>query len=281
MNTVRTIARLDVKGPNLVKGIHLEGLRVLGQPEDFSKFYYQQGADELFYQDVVASLYNRNGLHDLISNVAKFSFVPLTVGGGIRSIEDIKTMLKAGADKVAINTAAINNPGLITEAANTFGSSTIVVTIEAAKQSDGNYLAFTDNGREYTGVEVVSWAQRAEELGAGELVITSIDKEGTGEGYDYDLLEQVTSKVTVPVVAHGGAGQLDDIGKAVKYNVNALAFASVLHYDFLKNNTPSTSSKEGNTEFLKKGMAFGKISPFSIEQIKSYMVSHQIPCRTL
>ncbi len=281
MNTIRCIARLDVKGPNLVKGIHLEGLRVLGKPEVFSKFYYEQGADELFYQDVVASLYERNGLHDLISNVAKFSFIPLTVGGGIRSIEDIKSMLKAGADKVAINTAAINNAELITEAANTFGSSTIVVAIEVAKQSDGSYLAFTDNGREYTGVEAINWACRAEELGAGELVITSIDQEGTGEGYDYELLRRITSKVSIPVVAHGGAGKLEDIKQAVDCNANALAFGSVLHYDFLENNASFASEDEGNTEFLKKGTGYGKINPFSIGDIKSYMVSNQIPCRTI
>lgn len=281
MNTVRCIARLDVKGPNLVKGIHLEGLRVLGKPEVFSKFYYEQGADELFYQDVVASLYERNGLHDLISNVAKFSFIPLTVGGGIRSIEDIKKMLKAGADKVAINTAAINNHQLISEAANIFGSSTIVVSIEVAKQSNGEYLAFTDNGREYTGVEAIKWAEQAESLGAGELVISSIDNEGTGEGYDYDLIKKISSKVSIPVVAHGGAGKLEDIEQAVNCNANALAFASVLHYDYLKKNRSSVAEGEGNTEFLKKGKAFGKINSFSIQDIKKHMVLNNIPCRTL
>lgn len=281
MNTVRCIARLDVKGPNLVKGIHLEGLRVLGRPEVFSEYYYKQGADELFYQDVVASLYERNGLHDLISKVAKFSFIPLTVGGGIRSIEDIKMMLKAGADKVAINTAAIKNPDLISQAATVFGSSTIVVAIEASKQSDGTYLAYTDNGREYTGVDAIKWAQQVAELGAGEIVITSIDNEGTGVGFDNKLINKVSSVVSVPVIAHGGAGKPDHIAEAIDAKANALAFASVLHYDYIANNRSTASEEEGNTEFLKKNMSFNKIKPFSIKDIKEYMNSNNIACRTL
>ncbi|MEW7289531.1 imidazole glycerol phosphate synthase subunit HisF [Aquimarina sp. 2304DJ70-9] len=281
MNTVRCIARLDVKGPNLVKGIHLEGLRVLGRPEVFSEYYYKQGADELFYQDVVASLYERNGLHDLISKVAKFSFIPLTVGGGIRSIEDIKQMLKAGADKVAINTAAIKNPDLISEAATVFGSSTIVVAIEASKQSDGSYLAYTDNGREHTGVDAIQWAEQVAELGAGEIVVTSIDNEGTGVGFDNELTKKISTKVSVPVIAHGGAGKLNHINETIEAKANALAFASVLHYDYLANNKSSASEEEGNTEFLKKNMSFNKISPFSIKDIKNHMHINNIPCRTL
>jgi len=168
---VRIIPKLDIKGPNLVKGVHLEGLRVLGKPEVFAKYYYEQGADELFYQDVVASLYGRNSLQEIISKTAKEIFIPLTVGGGIRTIEDISNLLRAGADKVSINTAAIENPGLITEASNIFGASTIVVSIEAIKQADGRYFAFTDNGRNSTGKEILSWAKEAELLGAGEIVI--------------------------------------------------------------------------------------------------------------
>jgi len=181
MNNIRIIPRLDIKGPNLVKGIHLEGLRVLGKPADFAHYYYENGADELFFQDTVASLYNRNSLHEIITKTAKEIFIPLTVGGGLRNIEDIQSALRAGADKVAINTAAINFPEFISEASQKFGSSTIVVSIEAIKNSDNKYLAFTDNGREYTGVEVVSWARKVEELGAGEIIITSVGNEGTGE----------------------------------------------------------------------------------------------------
>ena len=140
MKTIRIIPRLDIKGPNLVKGIHLEGLRVLGKPEDFAKYYYEQGADELFYQDVVASLYERNSLKDIISRTAKEIFIPLTVGGGIRTIDDIRNVLRAGADKVCINTAAIKNPDFIRQASRVFGTSTIVISIEVIKHSDGNYF---------------------------------------------------------------------------------------------------------------------------------------------
>jgi len=175
MRSFRIIPRLDIKGPNLVKGIHLEGLRVLGKPEDFAFQYYLDGADELLYMDVVASLYGRNNLLEIVRATAEKIFIPLTVGGGIRSIEDIRNLLRAGADKVAINTAAINNPDLIKEAAKTFGSQCIVVSIEAKKKEGGAYEAYTDNGREMTGVEVLSWAKRAVDLGAGEILVTSID----------------------------------------------------------------------------------------------------------
>ena len=187
---IRIIPRLDIKGPNLVKGIHLEGLRVLGKPETFAKFYYEQGADELFFQDTVASLYGRNSLHDIITKTAREIFIPLTVGGGLRTIDDIKNVLRAGADKVSINTAAVNNPNFIEEAALRFGSSTIVVSIEAIKDSNGSYYVYTDNGREHTGLEVVEWARKVEKLGAGELVITSVDNEGTGSGFDIELTKQ-------------------------------------------------------------------------------------------
>src|SRR3989338_7010492 len=188
---IRIIPRLDVKGPNLVKGIHLEGLRVLGRPEEFAAQYYLEGADELMYMDVVASLYNRNSLHDIIAKAAKKIFIPLTVGGGLRTIEDIRGVLRAGADKVSLNTAAIKNPEIISEASRKFGSSTIVISIEAIRQPDGRYLAYTDNGREYTGVEVLEWAKRVETLGAGEIMLTSVDKEGTGSGYDIELTRMV------------------------------------------------------------------------------------------
>src|SRR3989344_2874988 len=151
----RIIGRLDIKGPNLVKGIHLEGLRVLGKPEQFAKYYYESGADELIYMDVVASLYGRNSLLGIVEKTAKEIFIPLTVGGGIRSLSDIRDVLRAGADKVALNTAAIGNPQIVSEASQMFGSSTIVISIEAIKQPDGQYLAFTDNGREHTGLDVV------------------------------------------------------------------------------------------------------------------------------
>ena len=208
--SIRIIPRLDIKGPNLVKGIHLEGLRVLGKPSDFAKYYYESGADELLLMDVVASLYERNSLHDIITETAKNNFIPITVGGGIRNVNDIKKILRAGADKVCLNTAAIKNPEFIKQASREFGSSTIVVAIEAIK-SNGKYLAYTDNGREYTGLDVYDWAQKIAELGAGELVITSVDKEGTGNDFDTELISKINKLVTIPVIAHGGAGKKEDV----------------------------------------------------------------------
>lgn len=282
MNSIRVIARLDIKGPNLVKGVHLEGLRVLGKPEDFARYYYENGADELFYQDVVASLYERNSLHEIISVTAKKSFIPLTVGGGIRTIGNIKDVLRAGADKVCINTAAIRNPAFIREASLKFGSSTIVVAIEAIKQPDGSYEAFIDNGREYTGVEVIQWAKQVAELGAGEIVITSVDMEGTGNGYDLELCRQVSTAVDIPVIAHGGAGNIDHFADAVtKGKADALAVASVIHFDFIANRQSDMQNRtEGNISFLKSGRtSFGKAKPSSIKDIKDYLNSQKISCR--
>lgn len=276
----RMIARLDIKGPNLVKGIHLEGLRVLGKPEDFARYYYEMGADELFYQDVVASLYERNSLHSVITKTAKETFIPLTVGGGIRTIEDIRGVLRAGADKVSINTAAIKNPEFIKEATRTFGSSTIVVAIECIK-SNGKYLAYTDNGREFTGVEVLFWAKRVEELGAGEICLTSVDNEGTGKGFDYELISMVANAVSIPVIAHGGAGSVEDIQKAISEgNADAVAIASILHYGYLSKDLAELGKRvEGNIEFLKNGHTFNKIKPVNLKEIKNHLRISSISCR--
>lgn len=273
MKTVRIIPKLDIKGPNLVKGIHLEGLRVLGKPEDFAKFYYENGADELLYTDVVASLYQRNSLHDIIAKTAKEIFIPLTVGGGIRTVDNIRQVLRSGADKVSLNTAAIKNPKLIKKATKIFGSSTVAISIEAIKQANGKYLAYTDNGREYTGVEVLSWAKKVESLGAGEIVLTSIDKEGTGEGYDIELTKMVSQNVSIPVVASGGAGSAEDIYQVITQGgADAVILASILHYDFIQNHrTADNFSQEGNIEFLKKGREFSRIKPTSIVDIKKYL----------
>ncbi len=283
MHNIRIIPRLDIKGPNLVKGIHLEGLRVLGRPEDFAKFYYENGADELIFQDVVASLYERNSLHEIISRTAKNMFIPLTVGGGLRSIDDIKQVLRAGADKVSLNTAVIRNPNFIKEASLKFGSSTIVVAIEAIKQHDGRYFAFVDNGREETGVEVVSWAQKVEELGAGEIVITSVDKEGTGEGYDLELIKLISDAVGIPVIAHGGASSPANMKDAVTIgHADALTIASVFHYHIAEQLSVNNDSKgEGNTTFLKSGRNFGIIHTTSIEEVKEHLRENGISCRPI
>lgn len=277
---VRIIPRLDIKGPNLVKGIHLEGLRVLGKPADFAKFYYEAGADELLYVDIVASLYQRNSLDDLIRETAKTVFIPLTVGGGIRTLVDVKRILRAGADKVAINTAAISNPKFISQAVNAFGSSTIAVAIEALKQPDGRYLAFTDNGRVYTGVEVFAWAKEVERLGAGEIFITSIDQEGTGKGYDLKLTAKVAGSISIPVVACGGAGKLSDVKDViVTGRASAAAMASVLHYDYITQHEKNYDKKEGNVTFLKSGRTFKNVTPLTVNQIKKYLIKNKIECR--
>jgi cyclase len=282
MLTTRIIPRLDIKGPNLVKGIHLEGLRVLGKPEDFAKYYYENGADELFYQDVVASLYERNSIHDIVTATAKKSFIPLTVGGGIRTLDDIKQVLRAGADKVCINTAAVKNPIFIQEASRKYGSSTIVVSIEAIQQLDGKYLAFVDNGREHTGLDVFLWAKQIEELGAGEIVITAVDKEGGGTGFDVDLTKIISQSVSIPVIAHGGAGKLNHISEIITDGMaDAVTIASMIHYDFIANHQNNMNNRtEGNVSFLNSGrINFGKIEPHSLQEIKSYLKEQNIVCR--
>lgn len=281
MKTIRIIPKLDIKGPNLVKGIHLEGLRVLGKPEEFAKYYYENKADELLYMDVVASLYQRNSLREIIAKTAKEIFIPLTVGGGLRTIDDIRKVLRAGADKISLNTAAIQTPNLIKQASEIFGSSTITVAIEASRQTDGKYLAYTDNGREHTGVEVLEWAKKVEDLGAGEIVLTSIDKEGTGEGYDLELIKLISQNVSIPVVASGGAGSADDVYQVITQGgADAVIIASILHYDFIKKSKISNDfSEEGNTEFLKRGIQFSKIKPTSIKDIKKYLHSKGVLVR--
>ena len=280
MKTVRIIPRLDIKGPNLVKGIHLEGLRVLGNPADFARFYYEHGADELLFMDVVASLYERNSLHDIITSTAKSIFIPITVGGGIRSISDIKEVLRVGADKVCLNTAAIKNPQLIKDASRMFGSSTIVVAIEAIKESDGSYLAYTDNGREYTGIDVFEWAQQVAALGAGEVVITSVDREGTGQGFDIDLVSKISNLINIPVIAHGGAGKMEHVFDVIqKGNVSAVMVSSLFHYHYLKDNESSASDLEGNVEFLNQKRSFHTFEPCNINNVKTSLISNQIQCR--
>lgn len=279
--TIRIIPRLDIKGPNLVKGIHMEGLRVLGKPEDFARYYYENGADELMYQDVVASLYNRNSLQDIITRTAKEIFIPLTVGGGIRNLDDINTALRAGADKVCLNTAAINNPEFIRQASRKYGSSTIVVAIEAIKQTDGRYLAYTVNGREHTGKDVFDWAKQVDELGAGEIVITSVDREGTGEGYDIELTRKISELVSIPIIAHGGPGKLEHISAVIKETgCDAVAIASMLHYDYItKYRATGEHSTEGNFEFLKKGANMQRLESHDLHEIKKHLHEFGIPCR--
>ncbi len=232
MRKVRLIPRMDIKGSNLIKGIQLEGLRVVGNPNDFAKKYYHEGADELLYVDSVASLYERNNIKKIISNTAKDVFIPITVAGGIRSVEDAKEILRSGADKIAVNTAAVKNPKLISDLVDKFGSSTVVISIEAKLVSENKWEVFTEGGREKTGLDVVDWVKTIKKLGAGEILLTSVDREGTRKGYDIDLINLVTELVQIPVIASGGMGNPEDSIKAIKLGkADAISMADVLHYN--------------------------------------------------
>ncbi len=232
MKKVRIIARLDVKGPNVIKGVHLECLRVVGKPGDLAEKYYLEGADELLYMDIVASLYRRDNLLNIVNQASDKIFIPFTVGGGIRSLQDIKEFLKAGADKVAINTAATENPNLISKAARMFGSQCIVLSIEAKRRGDNKWEVYTNNGRERTGLDVIEWIKKAEDLGAGEILLTSIDQEGTKKGFDIELIKSISEFASIPIIVSGGAGSSDDIYKCIKEcNIDTIAIASILHYN--------------------------------------------------
>lgn len=230
MASFRVIPRLDIKGPNLIKGIRLEGLRVVGDPHAFALRYYEQGADELVFMDIVASLYQRNSLSDIISRAANRIFIPITVGGGIRSLDDVHNMLRSGADKVAINTAAIARPALIGEVARRFGSQCMVLSVEAKRTGHGRWEAYTDNGREHTGLDVIDWIARAVDLGAGEILLTAVDQEGTRKGLDIELLRAVNACVNVPVITSGGFGDSADLERAYAVGASGVAIADVLHW---------------------------------------------------
>lgn len=271
---VRIIPRLEIKGPNLVKGVHLEGLRVLGTPEVFARHYSENGADELLYMDVVASLYQRNSLLDIIARTSREIFIPLAVGGGLRSVDDIRAALRAGADKVSLNTAAIRNPELVKSAAKRFGSSTIVVSIEAKRRADGRYEAYVNCGRERTGVDVFTWAQRVAELGAGEIFLTSIDREGTGKGFDLDLVRQVASSVPIPVIAHGGAGTVDHVREVVtEAAADAVSVSGLLHYAYVKcqqTETPASVAQRA-PGLPERQRQFSRILDASIPKLKAHL----------
>ena len=231
MKRIRLIARLDVKGDNLIKGVHLEGLRIVGKPSEYAAEYYSNGIDELIFIDVVASLYGRNHLGDIIKSVAKDVFIPMTVGGGVRSVDDAVEILRCGADKVAVNTAAVLNPKLIYEISSVLGNQAMVLSVEAKRISDDKWEAYTDNGRESTGIDVVDWCKKAVDLGAGEILLTSVDREGTRKGFDVSLVAAVTDAVTVPVIASGGMGRREDLLEVVcNADADAVAIADMLHF---------------------------------------------------
>jgi len=227
---MRLIARIDVKNQFVIKGIHLEGLRKVGDPNQMAKAYYEDGIDEIFFIDAVASLYNRNNLFDIIKKASEEVFVPITIGGGLRSLADVERALDAGADKVAINSAAIHNPKLIETVAKKYGSQCVVASVQAQPTANG-WEAYTETGREKTGVQVVEWSRRLQDLGAGEILLTSISQEGTKSGFDIALVQSVNNSVSIPVVASGGYGKPSHIADLLEVTQpSGLCFASVLHY---------------------------------------------------
>jgi cyclase len=295
VGNIRIIARLDIKGPNLIKGLQFDGYRVLGTAGEFAEIYYREGVDELIYQDVVASLYRRNSLFEIIEQTAKKIFIPLTVAGGIRSIEDIRCILRAGADKVAINTAAIENPRLLSEASKIFGSQCIVSSIEAYKKDDGSYEVWVDYGREPSGVDAIEWAKKVEDLGAGEILLTSINNDGMGKGFDIELINEISTMVSIPVIACGGACGRNDFVKAVKEGkADAVAAASVFHYYYAMPKGGYTMQfnekalrmgrhiDAGNIDFLRNGYGGQKaimVNPCSIAEIKKELIKYNINTR--
>ena len=228
----RIIAKLDVKPPYVVKPVHFEGLRKIGSPSELAKKYYDQGADEVMYIDIVSSLYQRDIIFDEIEKTANELFIPFGVGGAVRSIEDFSKLFHIGADKVAINTYAVQeNPDIINKAAEIFGNQAVVVNIEA-KKWDKHWECYTDCGRIQSGRDVLEWAKEVEQRGAGEILLQSVDKDGRNRGFDLELCKTIVDLVDIPVVVASGAGTLEDIKKVIEYaKPSGVAIASLLHYD--------------------------------------------------
>jgi cyclase len=228
---MRIIARLDIKGESVIKGIAFEGLRKIGDPNEMAIKYYAAGADELLMIDTVATLYGRRSVFEIISRACRGVFIPITVGGGIRSMGDVEQALACGADKVAINSEAIRRPEFISEVARRFGAQCCVISVEA-KRRQNSWEAYIENGRNPTGRDVIAWCREARERGAGEILLTSVDRDGTRRGFELDLLRAVESSVDVPVVLSGGAGTIDHVMAAQAESSSvAVALASALHYN--------------------------------------------------
>ena len=230
MKNFRLIARLDIKMDKLIKGVQMEGWRKVGNPIFFAKQYAEQGADELIFTDVVASLYGRNSLDEVLKSVASQVFIPMTVGGGVRTLDDATNLLKCGADKIAINTGATKNPSLITDIAKNLGSQACVVAIETILV-DGEWIVMTENGRNHSGLKALEWASEVVDRGAGEILVTAIHKEGLGKGMDLELIQNVSSQVSIPVIAGGGLGTCDHLESLIdQTEATAVAIAQALHW---------------------------------------------------
>lgn len=243
----RIIPCLDVRDGKVVKGINFVGIKEVGDPVECAKMYNEQGADEIVFLDITATFEARKTMVDIVKETAKQIFVPLTVGGGISSIEDFSVLLRAGADKVSINSAAVKNPKLISDAADKFGSQCVVVAIDAKKSDDNTYHVFTAGGRNDTGIDAVKWAEEAYKLGAGEILLTSMNTDGTKNGFDLEMLNQVTKVVDIPVIASGGCGKLEHFSELFEQtDVDAALAASLFHYKELTVGEVKAHLKEKN-----------------------------------
>lgn len=274
---IRIIPILDIKNGLLIKGINFEGLRVLGNAKDFAKLYFSHGADEICYQDSVATLYGTNNLIKFVNQSAKNVFVPLSVGGGIRSISDATSMFKAGADKVLLNSAVIDKIQFLKKTSKIFGSSNITVIIQAVKIGKKYYIC-KSNGRDIVKIDPVEWAQKVEDFGAGEIVITSVNNEGLKKGFDISLTKKIVEKVSIPVIAHGGAGNLNHIYDVIRYaKVSGVGLASMLHYEAIKY-LPKVKTRVGNTYFLDNIKKISK-EKNTIKKIKNFLKKKNIKIR--
>ena len=230
----RLLTKLEVKNNYLIKAINYEGLRKIGNPNDFAKKYYDQGIDEIIFIDIVASLYGRDCLFDIIEKASKDIFVPITAGGGIKTLEDIRQLLNSGADKVAINTAFLKNPNLITEFVSNFGSQCIVASIQA-KKIDNTWYAYVENGKNNTNVNVIKWIDELTEKGVGEILLTSVDKDGTETGPDIELIKEVSNMCKIPLIVAGGISKKFELEKLNSINgIDGISISSSFHYDNLK-----------------------------------------------
>ena len=270
----RVIPKIDIKGNNLVKGINLEGLRVLGDPNYFIKEYYLNGADEIFIQDVVASLYDRYSLLNIIKSISKDCFIPITVGGGIKTISDIELLLTNGADRISINSYSFFNLGFLNEIAKKFGSSTISINIQSMKINN-DYFAFYDNGKSSTDIQINEWVKILQNEGIGEIILTSINKEGLMKGFDLELIENVREFIKVPLLIHGGGSSLEEIAKLkIDYNTQGVVLSSIIHYNFfLKKNLANNKINQNIKNNLPKS------NTYKISEIKEYLLKRKIEVR--
>ena len=277
----RIISKLDIKGPNLVKGVNLEGLRVLGEPSFFAKKYYENLSDEIIYHDCVASLYGRNNFLDLIEKTSSDIFIPISVGGGLKSLKDIEKVLSAGADKVFINSAAIKKPKFLIEASKKFGSANICLSIEVVKNSNNEFICLSNYGREISNKKLSDWFCEAQQLGVGEIILTSVPCDGMGNGFDQEILELIYEKIKVPFIIHGGAGNEKQIYDVLKHDkVSGVAISSMLHYSVVREkNFKFESKSEGNTQFLTFSKDTINFKKTSILSIKKYLKKKGIKVR--